>query len=94
MAKKKNINVDDLLSQGLEIIAQEIAKVKKIQKDSPTEILDSKTAATLTDYIKTLLSTKREGRMAAVEADLEKMDDDSFKALTKAALDYAQKENK
>jgi hypothetical protein len=78
MAKRKILDVNQLLQEGLGIIQQEVEKIKK---NKVIELLDTKAAATLNDYMRTLLAMKREDRAAEVEETLEKLSDEELNKL-------------
>ena len=89
MVKKKTVDVDQLLSQGLTIFQEEITKLSKGETD---KLLDQKSAQILNEYIRTLLVIKREERQANMEEDIDKLDDASLHALAKEAAKLLTKE--
>lgn len=86
--KKKPVDVDQLLQQGLAVIQQEINKIEKNQVD---QLIERTAAQTLNEYLRTLISLKKEGRQSQMEEDLDKMDDEELKAAAKAAMNYLAK---
>ncbi len=89
MAKrKKPVDVDVLLQQGLLVIQQEISKIEKNEVD---KLIDRTAAQTLNEYLRTLIALKREGRQAHMEEDLEKLEDDQPRDLAIQASTYLKK---
>lgn len=86
--KKKPVDVDQLLQQGLAVIQQELEKIAKNQVD---QLIDRSAAMTLNEYLRTLISLKKEGRQSQMEEDLEKLEDEDLKALSKQAMEYLKK---
>lgn len=85
MAKKKQVDIDQLLNRSLHIIQAEIQKVEK--KDF-SNLLDPKSAATINDYIRTLLALKKEDRQAAIQDDIGKLSDKELTTLAQQALKF------
>ena len=86
--KKKPVDVDQLLQQGLAVIQQELSKIEKNQVD---ELIDRQAAMTLNEYLRTLIAMKKEGRQANMEEDLNKIEDEDLKVLAKQATEYLKK---
>ena len=85
MSKTRSIEVNELLQQALSIIKKEITKIEKNQVD---QLIDRTAAMTLNDYLRTLLTMKREVRADNMEEQLEDLDDQEMAALAKQAATF------
>lgn len=91
MPKKKQvkeIDIQQLSNRGLAIIEGEIAK---IESGNVSALIDHKAAATLNDYLRTLISMKREDRQVKMQEELERLSDNDLDNLAKEALNYMEK---
>lgn len=91
MPKKKQvkeIDIQSLSNRGLAIIEAEIAK---IEAGKVAELIDHKAAATLNDYLRTLISMKREDRQVKMQEELERLSDNDLDSLAKQAVTYLEK---
>lgn len=89
MAKKKAINIDDLLQQGFSIIQDEI---KRLQKGTP-QLLSQESAQVLNNYLRTLLAMKREERQEVLAEDLTQLDDQELDKLAQQAITFVKKKD-
>ena len=89
MAKKKPVDVDQLLLEGFSIIQDQISKLGKGLTD---QLLDQKSAQILNEHLRTLLAAKREQRQANMEDDIEKLSDQDLNELAKQAMKLITKE--
>lgn len=85
MAKKKPVDVDQLLNRSLHIIQDEIEKIEKKQFST---LLDPKVSDTLDGFIRTLLQVKKEERQSAMQDDIQKLSDKDLTALAQQALQF------
>jgi hypothetical protein len=89
MAKKKAINIDDLLQQGFSIIQDEI---KRLQKGTP-QLLSQEAAQVLNNYLRTLLAMKREERQDVLSEDLTALNDQELDKLAQQAMTFVKKKD-
>lgn len=85
MAKKKPVDVDQLLNRSLHIIQDEVEKIEKKQFST---LLDPKVSDTLDSFIRTLLQVKKEERQSAMQDDIQKLSDKDLTALAQQALQF------
>jgi len=86
-----NNSVEDLLNQGLAIIGEEIDKIKNNKID---DLREKSSMVLLNDYLRTLVSLKREERQTAVETELSHLQDNDLNNLAKEALLYLKNTEK
>lgn len=84
----KELDIQTLSNRGLAIIEGEIAK---IEANKIADLIDHKAAATLNDYLRTLLSFRREDRQVKMQEELERLSDNELDNLAKEALNYMEK---
>lgn len=86
--KTKQLSVSDLIHEGLIIIQEELGKIKN---NLTAQLRDKQSMDLLNDYLRTLVSLKREERQANVEAELSHLQDENLDKLAKEALLYLKK---
>jgi len=91
--KTKSKNIDEMFNDCTVILSKEIDKIAKLQSNSE-ELLDPKAVAVLTDTMRTFISYKKEERVASLNNDLSKIDENSLKDLAKTAIQFIEKKEK
>jgi len=89
--RKQKLSVEGLIHEGLIIIQEELGKIK----DNKISMLrDKPSMDLLNDYLRTLVSLKREERQTNVEVELSHLQDGNLDKLAKEALTYLQRTDK
>lgn len=85
------------LDKALKIIAQEIDKIAQLSTFSKTEegdsefLLDRNTASILTDFVRVLVTVRKDERDQAKGEDLQGKSDEELATLAQEALKYLEK---
>lgn len=84
-------NPSKTLEQALSIIEREVGKLEKLSNlPNCTDPLDRSQAAILTDYVKALITARKDEREQAKGDDLHKKSDTELDQLAAEALKYLQ----